>query len=78
MTVQAAARHQCSYLVSLCEISFKNLGGDPKWLEGLDHVPPKIQALNDINKILAHQPWLIAKTDIEVWYASLSMLWPTL
>jgi sestrin len=34
-------------------------------LEGLDHVPLKIQALNDINKILAHQPWLIAKTDIE-------------
>ncbi|XP_062510233.1 sestrin-1-like [Corticium candelabrum] len=65
IAILAAARHRCSYLVSLCEINFVNLGGDPKWLEGLENVPPKIQALNDINNIICHQPWLIAKTDIE-------------
>ncbi|XP_063167426.1 sestrin-1 isoform X4 [Candoia aspera] len=63
--VQAAARHQCSYLVNLHVNYFLQVGGDPKWLNGLENAPPKLQNLGDLNKILAHRPWLITKEHIE-------------
>ena len=44
---------------------FRAAGGDPNWLLGLEHAPQKIQNLNEINKILAHQPWLLIKEHIE-------------
>lgn len=40
-------------------------GGDPKWLLGLEYIPPKLRAIYDINKILAHKPWLLNKEHIE-------------
>jgi len=40
--------------------------GDPNWLKGLTHVPRKLRNLYEINKILAHRPWLITKEDIKV------------
>ncbi|XP_060703255.1 sestrin-1-like isoform X2 [Hemiscyllium ocellatum] len=65
IAVMAAARHQCSYLVSLHINEFLQVGGNPEWLNGLNFVPPKMRTLNEINKILAHRPWLITKEHIE-------------
>lgn len=64
--LQAAARHQCSYLVNLHVNDFLQVGGDPKWLNGLDEAPQKLQQLGELNKILAHRPWLLTKEHIEV------------
>ncbi|XP_048448956.1 sestrin-1-like [Rhincodon typus] len=66
IAVMAAARHQCSYLVSLHINDFLQVGGNPEWLNGLNFVPQKMRNLNEINKILAHRPWLITKEHIEV------------
>ncbi|XP_058248084.1 sestrin-1 isoform X1 [Hemibagrus wyckioides] len=63
--IMAAARHQCSYLVNLHVNDFLQVGGDPKWLNGLDGAPQKLRALGELNKILAHRPWLLTKTHIE-------------
>jgi hypothetical protein len=38
-------------------------GGDPKWLRGLDAAPAKLMALYNINKIMAHRPWVLKKED---------------
>ncbi|ETE69320.1 Sestrin-2, partial [Ophiophagus hannah] len=61
----AAARHHCSYLVGFHMGEFLQVGGDPAWLRGLQYAPQKLRNLNEINKILAHQPWLITKEHIE-------------
>lgn len=63
---QAAARHQCVYLVRLHAQEFLIQGGDPEWLRGFSYAPQKLQDLNDVNKILAHRPWLLTKQHIEV------------
>lgn len=63
---QAAARHQCSYLVGLHMGEFLQVGGNPAWLQGLHCAPQKLRNLNEINKLLAHRPWLITKEHIEV------------
>ncbi|XP_029451162.1 sestrin-1 isoform X2 [Rhinatrema bivittatum] len=63
--ILAAARHQCSYLVNLHVNDFLHVGGDPKWLNGLGNAPQKLQNLGELNKMLAHRPWLITKDHIE-------------
>lgn len=65
-SLKAAARHQCSYLVNLHVNDFLHVGGDPKWLNGLENAPQKLQNLGELNKLLAHRPWLITKEHIEV------------
>ncbi|XP_064629105.1 sestrin-1-like isoform X2 [Lineus longissimus] len=65
IAILAAARHQCSYLVKLHTTEFLLQGGDPQWLKGLDNIPQKLKDLNEVNKLLAHRPWLINKTHIE-------------
>ncbi|XP_007892939.1 sestrin-2 isoform X1 [Callorhinchus milii] len=65
VAIMAAARHQCSYLVNLHINEFLQVGGNPVWLNGLNFVPQKMRNLNEINKILAHRPWLITKEHIE-------------
>ncbi|XP_061394184.1 sestrin homolog [Musca vetustissima] len=65
LAIIAAARHQCPYLVKMYEKEFINQGGNPEWLNGLDFIPPKLRAIYDINKILAHRPWLLRKEHIE-------------
>ncbi|KAI1294604.1 Sestrin-3 [Halotydeus destructor] len=64
IAIMAAARHQCSYLVNLQKQEF-TMHGDMRWLQGLDQIPQKLRDLNEINKILAHQPWLFNKSHIE-------------
>ncbi|GFS22754.1 sestrin-1 [Elysia marginata] len=61
IAIMAAARHHCTYLVEVHEQDFLFHGGDPEWLKGLDHAPRKLRDLYEINKLLAHQPWLITK-----------------
>ncbi|KAE9420688.1 hypothetical protein Angca_006413, partial [Angiostrongylus cantonensis] len=59
IAVMAATRHRCSFLINLHEREFERTGGDTKWLRGLKYVDdPKILYLDDINRVLAHQPWL--------------------
>ncbi|XP_059490967.1 sestrin-3, partial [Neocloeon triangulifer] len=65
IAIIAAARHQCSYLVEIQKEEFLEQGGDPGWLRGLQFVPQKLHELNEINKILAHRPWLLNKCHIE-------------
>jgi sestrin 1/3 len=65
LAMMAAARNKCNYLVSLHEKEFLVEGGDKKWLNGLDFIPQKLRAIYDINKILAHRPWLLTKEHIE-------------
>lgn len=64
--MQAAGRHQCSYLIEQQASEFRHAGGDPGWLQGLECIPGKLRDLYEINKILAHRPWLITKDHIEV------------
>jgi sestrin 1/3 len=65
LAIMAAARNKCDYLVNLHEKEFIAEGGDVKWLGGLDFIPQKLRAIYDINKILAHRPWLLTKEHIE-------------
>lgn len=64
--LQAAARHHCNYLVYLHSTHFLRVGGDPKWLQGLEAAPLRLRLLDNINKVLAHQPWLTACSHIQV------------
>lgn len=65
VAIMAAGRHQCHLLVDQLKEEFLANGGDPKWLEGLQHVPKKLADLSEANKILAHRPWLLDKSHIE-------------
>ncbi|XP_024885057.1 sestrin isoform X2 [Temnothorax americanus] len=65
IAIMAAGRHQCSYLINLQKGEFVIQGGDPSWLQGLRSMPGKLQDLYEINKILAHRPWLLNKSHIE-------------
>ncbi|XP_066060691.1 sestrin-2 isoform X1 [Chamaea fasciata] len=65
IAIMAAARHRCSYLVGLHMGEFLQVGGNPVWLQGLHCAPQKLRNLNEINKLLAHRPWLITKEHIE-------------
>ncbi|XP_029725729.1 sestrin homolog isoform X1 [Aedes albopictus] len=65
IAIMAAARHKCTYLVNMYEKEFLNQGGERSWLNGLDCIPAKLRAICDINKILAHRPWLLNKEHIE-------------
>ncbi|XP_030760773.1 sestrin homolog isoform X2 [Sitophilus oryzae] len=65
IAIMAAGRHQCSYLIALQKHEFMLQGGDENWLRGLKYIPQKLRNLYDINKILAHRPWLLKKSHIE-------------
>ncbi|KAM9471132.1 sestrin-3 [Clarias gariepinus] len=75
IAIMAAARHHCSYLVSLHSVLFLRVGGDPVWLQGLESAPPRLQQLDHINKVLAHQPWLIARSHIQALLKSGEQCW---
>ncbi|XP_050983920.1 sestrin-3 [Labeo rohita] len=65
IAIMAAARHHCRYLVSLHSAQFLRVDGDPLWLQGLEAAPPRLRHLDHINKVLAHQPWLTARSHIQ-------------
>lgn len=59
IAIMAAARHKCSYLVHLMEQQFLLEGGSQSWLSGIEHAPAKLRNLSQLNKFLAHAPWLV-------------------
>ncbi|EGG16331.1 sestrin-like protein [Cavenderia fasciculata] len=63
--ILASARYNCGYLVALLEHEYLHSGGDPKWLQGVDHIPQKLKNLLKIVEMMAHQPWLLPNVDIE-------------
>ncbi|XP_060535774.1 sestrin homolog isoform X1 [Cylas formicarius] len=65
IAIMAAGRHRCSYLIALQKQEFLLQGGDQNWLRGLKCIPQKLRNLYDINKILAHRPWLLKTAHIE-------------
>jgi len=72
--LQAAARHHCSYLVNIHSTEFLLQHGDEQWLKGVQHAPAKLQRLSEVNRILAHRPWLITTDHIQVTVASLRIV----
>lgn len=50
--------------MELFEREFLDHGGDESWLQGLVHIPKKLLAICEINKILAHRPWLLTPEHI--------------
>ena len=71
--MQAAEMHRCHSLVCIYANEYLLHGGDVKWLKGLcangsaqTHIPRKFRHLGEINEILAHTPWMIAKGHIAV------------
>ncbi|XP_060682559.1 sestrin-3-like isoform X5 [Hemiscyllium ocellatum] len=65
LAIMAATRHQCSHLVNTHVNEFLQVGGEVEWLNGLEYVPQKLKNINEVNKILAHRPWLITKEHIK-------------
>jgi sestrin len=63
--LQAVSRYNCGYLMHLLETQYLAYGGAPKWLEGIRHAPARLQNLQELNCILAHQPWLMRATHIQ-------------
>ncbi|KAG1659629.1 Sestrin-1 [Nymphon striatum] len=65
IALMAAGRHQCTYLINQLKEEFLKQGGEPRWLEGLQNIPQKLRDIYEINKILAHRPWLLKQVHIE-------------
>ncbi|OON18545.1 PA26 p53-induced protein [Opisthorchis viverrini] len=64
LAVMAAAEHKCVYLVLLFARQFLASGGDPTWLQGIQHGPVKWRKLAGLNHNLASQPWMVTWTQI--------------
>lgn len=65
IAIMAAGRHQCGYLMHLHEQEFILQGGNPEWLKGPSFTPKKLRNLNEVNKLMAHRPWMLSKMHIE-------------
>lgn len=75
IAIMAAARHNCNYLVHLHSAQFLRVGGDPLWLQDLQAAPARLRLLDQINKVLAHQPWLTSCADIQALLKSGEQCW---
>jgi sestrin len=65
LAVLASARFKCEYFTTIHGVEFLASGGNPKWLEGIEYAPKKIQNILDLNAFLAHQPWKLSTALIE-------------
>ena len=63
---QGAAESNCTYLISQHEVNFYASGGNPDWLLGLNRAPAKLQRLNELNVLLARQPWRVTAEVVQV------------
>lgn len=59
LAIIASSRHKCLYLITRHEKEFEQHNGQKEWLKGIENTPQKLRDLYEINKILAHQPWLL-------------------
>ncbi|VDK41751.1 unnamed protein product [Gongylonema pulchrum] len=57
IALMAASRHRCHFLMDLHTREFERTGGKREWLKGLVNAPKKIQNLDALSTVLAHQPW---------------------
>ncbi|KAM3720899.1 Sestrin-3 [Dirofilaria immitis] len=57
IALMAASRHRCQFLINLHMQEFKRTGGKHEWLKGLSYASEKIQNLDILNAVLAHEPW---------------------
>lgn len=57
IALMAASRHRCYFLMDLHGREFERTGGKSEWLKGLSYASEKIQNIDVLNTILAHQPW---------------------
>ena len=64
LAILAASRFKCDYLVKQQEAEFLLNGGDASWLSSPSNCPRKIQAILEVNAILAHQPWRLQPSHI--------------
>ncbi|KAL7750450.1 hypothetical protein RI367_004224 [Sorochytrium milnesiophthora] len=62
--IMAAAQYQCQVLVSYLSQEFLLAGGEVAWLDGLTSAPQRLQNLQELNMLLAHQPWRITPKHI--------------
>lgn len=53
-------------MIDFHKTEFARVGGNETWLEGLSKVPQKIRSLDALNRILAHQPWLLQTSHLQV------------
>lgn len=65
LAIMAASRHNCSFLVEAEISEFLSVGGPKEWLTGLDHAPSIFMSLKEINKLMAHRPWLLTADHIK-------------
>ncbi|XP_043213480.1 sestrin-2-like isoform X2 [Amphibalanus amphitrite] len=65
VAIMAVGRHQCHVLLDQLKEEFVASGGEQRWLDGLQHVPKKLSDLSEVNKLLAHRPWLLNRSHIE-------------
>eukprot|EP00301_Raphidiophrys_heterophryoidea_P019279 c4240_g1_i1.p1 GENE.c4240_g1_i1~~c4240_g1_i1.p1 ORF type:complete len:591 (-),score=126.87 c4240_g1_i1:151-1923(-) len=68
LCIIAAAQHGCDYIVEFFMRHFLLASGDHEWLtkNGLNVLPAKLAAILELNAILAHQPWLVSLSHMEV------------
>lgn len=52
--------------VTVQEGEFLKNHGDKLWLKGIQFLPARIKNLLHLNKVLAHQPWLVKTQHIKV------------
>ncbi|KAJ1986046.1 hypothetical protein H4R33_003588 [Dimargaris cristalligena] len=71
LAIMACAELNCYYGVSLFEREFLRHEGDPKWLAGLNYVPPKLQSLAYLNSLLAHRPWAVSRDHFQLLFVGL-------
>ncbi|VBB33944.1 unnamed protein product, partial [Acanthocheilonema viteae] len=57
LALMAASRHGCHFLMNLHAQEYERNGGKHEWLKGLSYASEKIQNLDVLNAVLAHQPW---------------------
>jgi len=65
IAIMAVARYRCVHLLEAQKREFLAAGGDKNWLCGIEHIPKKLRGLSEINKILAHRPWLMTHAHIQ-------------
>ncbi|CAL1613649.1 unnamed protein product [Knipowitschia caucasica] len=75
IAIMAAAQHHCNYLVHLHSAQFLRVGGDPLWLQDLQAAPARLRLLDQINKVLAHKPWLTSCAHIQALLKSGEQCW---
>lgn len=65
LAIMAASRHKCLFLVHQQELEFTSQKGNKSWLMGFENIPQKLKDINEVNKLICHQPWLINSSHIE-------------